>query len=357
MQVKRLLVEHPFFSLCIPQYNRTSFLIEACKSLAAQTFKEFELCISDDCSTGGREAQLLEFLERSGLSFVYKKQPQNQRYDGNPRASISLARGRFCFLLGNDDAPASSKVLEELHADIQRFGPVGVVITNYEEFASGRKFRRMKRTELLGSGPSVAVSHFRNFSFVSGILLDAEKAQRHATDRWDGSEMYQMFLGCRIIAAGTSLLGIDRVVVRQGIRIPGELVDSYARKPRVNPCPILERRLPMEKICPLVADAVGPYLQPMERQRLTEKVVWQFFSLTYPFWIVEYRRVQSWRYALGVCLGLRLRYVCRGLDLSRWGRMRLILLYGGISILGLAVPGRLFRALQPQLYSIAKWFR
>ena len=29
----------PFFSICIPQHNRTSFLIEVCRSLDAQTFR------------------------------------------------------------------------------------------------------------------------------------------------------------------------------------------------------------------------------------------------------------------------------------------------------------------------------
>src|SRR5262249_44138276 len=81
----------PFFSVCIPQYNRTSFLIATCRSLAVQTFRAFEVCISDDCSTDGRERELLDFLQSSGLSFVYYKRPTNGRYDANLRSSIELA--------------------------------------------------------------------------------------------------------------------------------------------------------------------------------------------------------------------------------------------------------------------------
>src|SRR4051812_15316998 len=101
----------PFFSICIPQYNRTSFLIEACRSLSVQTFRDFEVCISDDCSTDGREAELGAFLQQSGMTFVYRKQERNSRYDGNLRAAIGLACGRYCFLLGNDDALASTETL------------------------------------------------------------------------------------------------------------------------------------------------------------------------------------------------------------------------------------------------------
>jgi len=70
VEVRQTRVERPFFSICIPQYNRTEFLIEACKSLAGQTFKNFEVCISDDCSTDGMEQELLDYLTTSGLSFV-----------------------------------------------------------------------------------------------------------------------------------------------------------------------------------------------------------------------------------------------------------------------------------------------
>ena len=46
-----------------------------------------------------------------------KRQERNQRYsDGNLRASIALAQGRYCWLMGNDDALASPDVLYDLHA-------------------------------------------------------------------------------------------------------------------------------------------------------------------------------------------------------------------------------------------------
>lgn len=86
MVVSNLLHNTPFFSICVPQHNRTAFLIEACKCLAAQTYRDFEVCISDDRSTDGREQQLLDYLQNSGLSFIYKQQAKNLRYDGNIRA-------------------------------------------------------------------------------------------------------------------------------------------------------------------------------------------------------------------------------------------------------------------------------
>jgi hypothetical protein len=344
----------PFFSICIPQFNRTSFLIEACKSLSVQSFKQFEVCISDDCSTDGREGDLLAFLRGSGLSFVYSKLERNSRYDANLRNSIALAQGDFCFLLGNDDSLASPKVLEDLHQEIDRCAPVSVVITNYAEHRTGRLFKRMPRAGIVGSGPVIAAQAFRNFSFVSGVLLRAEEAKRFSTSQWDGSEMYQMFIGCRMIAAGGRLLGIEDVCVRKDIVIEGETVDSYSSKPRLSGCSIQERRLPMGEILPLVAAAVGPYQTGEAREQTVVAIARQVLVFTYGFWLVEFRRVQSWRYAVGVYLGLRPRNILRGIDVSRWKRAWIVCLYAMTGLVGLTIPIRLFSAVQKHLYAIAK---
>src|SRR5262249_32114342 len=186
MLIRRTSAEKPHFSVCIPQYNRTSFLLEALKSIAAQSFKAFEICISDDRSTDGREEEIVDFLENSGLAFAYERHETNRRYDANIRASIGLASGKYCFLLGNDDALATPSVLEDLRAQIEMAGGAGVVVTNFEDFATGRQVRRIRHQGLAGTGAAVAAAHFRNLSFVSGIVFDRMKALEHATSRWDG---------------------------------------------------------------------------------------------------------------------------------------------------------------------------
>ena len=347
-------VRAPYFSICIPQYNRTSFLIEACKSLQRQTFTDFEICISDDCSTDGRSRELVDFLRYLSFPFVYQRQDANLRYDANLRCAINLARGRFVFLLGNDDCLASATVLQELHAQLQRHADVCVAVTNYADYRSGQSFARVRQDGVVGSGPSVALSAFRNFSFVSGVIIRTTEARLHATSRWDGSEMYQMFLGSRIIATGGSLLYMSLVAVRKDIHIPNEGVDSYAAQPRLDPCPLVERRLPLVEIGRLVADAIAPYELPGAHGRSIERIFRQLYAFTYPFWIVEYRRVQSWRYAVGVCLGLRPRNSLADLTLPRAGRLRLSLLFWMASLVALVVPERILSSLRGTLYRAAK---
>jgi hypothetical protein len=347
----------PYFSICIPQHDRTDFLLRVCASFAEQTFRDFEVCISDDCSPDGRQAEIVEFLERNGLSHRFVTQDRNLRYDGNLRASMALARGRYCLLMGNDDCLAAPDTLQELHDEIVAAGEPAVIVTNFEDFTSGAITRRIPQTGILGSGPRLAAGFFRNFAFVSGVLLSREEAQREATDRWDGSEMYQMYIGCRLIAAGGAVMGVERSVVRKDVRIPGIAVDSYARRPRLKPCPIEERKLTLAQLGHVVTDAVAPYLPARERGWVAERVLFQIFVFTYPFWLLEYRRVQSWKYAVGVGLGMRPRNTLPAVELGRARRFRLRVVYALASAAGLLAPDRLFGALRPILYRIAKSYR
>jgi hypothetical protein len=344
----------PFFSVCIPQYARTPFLLEALRSLADQTFRDFEVCISDDCSPDGGQAEVQAFLRDHDLPFVFKTQPINARYDANLRAAIALARGRYCLLLGNDDALAGPDTLARLDVDMRHRGPCGVVVTDYEDFATGARAGRIRATENRGAGPEVAAARFRNFSFVSGLVLEREPAQRFATARWDGSEMYQTFIACRLIASGGPLLELAWSAVRKDIRVGDHEVDSYARRPRLTSCPIVERPIPLVQLGRLVSDAIAPHTPAVTLRRLNAMILRQLLRYTYPFWLQEYRRVQSWRFAAGIALAMRPRRIGDGMTLDSVRRLQLRCQYLASTLGGLFVPGALFRILRPWLYALAK---
>ena len=343
----------PFLSICVPQYNRTSFLIAACRSIAEQQYRDFELCISDDRSTDGRAGELLDYLRTSGIPFAWQLQDTNRRYDGNLRSALALARGEYCFLLGNDDALAGPSALGLVANALREQSNTAIAISNYEDFATGQQYRRVP-DGALGSGVDGAIRLFRHVSFVSGVVLRRAEAEKFATDAWDGSEMYQMYLLCRALAAGSSALGIAQSVVRKDIRIAGESVDSYASGGRLNPCPIVERPLNLVWIPRLIAAAIEPYTRASERSKLSRRVAAQLLAYTYPFWLFEYRRVQSWKYSAGVALGMRPRNLLRGVQLDWTDDLVLRLLYGAATAAGLILPRTLFERMRGRLFAIAK---
>jgi glycosyltransferase involved in cell wall biosynthesis len=344
----------PFFSICIPQHNRTDFLLEALRTVASQRFRDFQVCISDDRSPDGRQEEIVAALKCSGVSYKFHVQEKNRRYDGNLRGAIGLADGRYCFLLGNDDALLNENALGRFHDLIEQYGPCGVATSNFQDYSTGVKVNRVQSTGNKGFGPQVAARHFRNFSFVSGVVLDRRAAQAFATERWDGSEMYQTFIGCSIIASGKPLLEIAEPLVRKDISLPNLRVDSYATRPRLRPCPIVERPIPLVQLARLTSDALRPYVSSVEQKRHNERILRQLLMFTYPFWLFEYRRVQSWRYAMGIALGMRPKRVASGLHLTRFHRLLVQFYYSAASLVGLMAPLWLFEYSRPLLYRFAK---
>jgi glycosyltransferase involved in cell wall biosynthesis len=344
----------PFFSVCIPQYGRTDFLLEAIATISRQQFRDFEVCISDDKSPDGRQEEIIAALESGDLAYRFEVQKENRRYDGNLRTAIGFATGTYCFLLGNDDGLVNEQALRRYHDLMEEYGPCGVAISNFQDYRTGSKVNRVHSTGNKGSGPDVAARHFRNFSFVSGVVLERRPAQAFATHRWDGSEMYQTFIGCRIIASGRPLLEIAEPLIRKDISLPNLTVDSYATRPRVQPCPIVERVLPLVQLGRLTVDALRPYVSGPDQQRRNARILRQLLIFTYPFWLVEYRRVQSWRYAAGIALGMRPKRSALGVELDRGGRLVIRLCYLAASVIGLLAPLWSFERARPLLYRIAK---
>src|SRR5262249_794200 len=140
------------------------------------------------------------------------------------------------------------------------------------------------------------------------------------------------------------------------LQITGQVVDSYRRKPRLRPCPIVERPLPMGRLLEVIAVGLAPYHVGPQRERHLLQVARQLYEFTYPFWVVENRRGQALGYAFGVFLALRPTRICKGLPLSWLARLRLWLTYLMIGAVALSVPIAGFDVLRPRLYAIAKRF-
>lgn len=353
-ETNRDLASVPYFSICIPQYNRSAFLIRSLESFRSQIFQDFEVCISDGASTDGEQSAVIDYLKKSGLTFVYSQSRNTLRYDPNLRSAIQLSNGKYIFLMGNDDELAAADVLLEVHKALERFEPVAAVVTNYRELGSGVQYRRTGHTKVLGHGVDIAARTFRNYSFLSGIVFEGESARQATTDVLDGSEMYQMYLGTRLVSCGGRYLDLDRTTVNKDIQIPGQIVDSYQTNPRVDPCPIVERHLPMGRLLEVVATGLNPHQARKARKRALVGVASQLYQFTYPFWLIEYRRTQSWRYAAGVFIGLRPSVTAKRLDLPASAKIKLWTLYILGGCCGLVVPISAFQSWRQSLHRFAK---
>lgn len=90
----------PFFSVCIPNYERPDYLREALHNILAQTFTNFEIIVSDDCSRADI-ASVVNLFNDSRVHWI--RQEKNIGAVANFNYVINAARGRYIVLHQNDD--------------------------------------------------------------------------------------------------------------------------------------------------------------------------------------------------------------------------------------------------------------
>lgn len=89
-------------SVCIPSYNQSQYLKIAVLSAANQTFKPFEIIVSNDCSTDNTTT-VLEELRDKVQELVIVNQPNNLGIAANTDACLRLATGDYIVRLDSDD--------------------------------------------------------------------------------------------------------------------------------------------------------------------------------------------------------------------------------------------------------------
>lgn len=116
------LKKKPFFSICIPTYNRSRYLKEAIKSALSQTYPYFEIVIYDDGSTDSTEEVVGSFKDKR---IRYFKEGENK---GRPYARnrcIELSTGDWIVWLDDDDI-FRPELLTYYAVSIEKFSEVRV---------------------------------------------------------------------------------------------------------------------------------------------------------------------------------------------------------------------------------------
>ncbi len=84
----------PTLTIGMPVYNGAKYIAEAVESILAQTFRDFELIISDNASTDDTESICRAFAARDPR-VTYRRNRQNVGLSANNNLLVPLARGRF----------------------------------------------------------------------------------------------------------------------------------------------------------------------------------------------------------------------------------------------------------------------
>lgn len=90
----------PMVSVCVPTYNRASLLRDSINSILNQTYRDYELIISDNASTDETEDIVNSFKDER---IIYSRNKSNIGLRKNWSKCLSIANGKYISIFPDDD--------------------------------------------------------------------------------------------------------------------------------------------------------------------------------------------------------------------------------------------------------------
>jgi abequosyltransferase len=196
----------PLISVIVSCYNRASELAPLLDSVIAQDRDDWEVVITEDLSPerAAIGAAAAPYVARFPDRIRYLENPENLGYDRAHRRLIELARGRYVFLMGNDDlvAPGAFSAIADA---VERHGEIGMFLRAYTVFRGDpsnvvQENRFYPGEVRFPAGPKAFLAVYRRLVAMSGIVFHRDLAHSVASDAWDGTLFYQHWVAGNLLA-------------------------------------------------------------------------------------------------------------------------------------------------------------
>lgn len=125
----------PFISICIPAYKNTAYLDVLLQSVKAQTFRNYEVIVSDDSPND--EVEDLCKIYATVFPLQYHKNSPAKGSPANWNQGIALAKGEWIKIMHDDDWFADEHSLEKFAKVANDHPGVGFIFSGYSNFENG----------------------------------------------------------------------------------------------------------------------------------------------------------------------------------------------------------------------------
>lgn len=196
-------------SIAMATYNGEKYLREQLDSIYAQSYKNLEVIVCDDCSNDKTVEILEDYAKKYGLKYYINE--KNLGYVKNFEKAISLCNGDYIALADQDDIwlPEKIQVLVEnigdksvIHSDAYLINESGTVFSNsYTDF-SKKMIKPNSEIDMILNGCVTGCTSMFKKHFINKILPFPDKLYVH--DKYIG---FSAFLE-------NSLVYIDRPLIK-----------------------------------------------------------------------------------------------------------------------------------------------
>jgi GT2 family glycosyltransferase len=198
----------PLISVLLPVYNTPGpWLRAAIGSVRRQTYRNWELCITDDASTAPHVAPLLEEAAECDLRIRVVSLSRNSGIASATNAALALASGAFVALLDHDDELAAA-ALACMAAELARYPDANVLFSDEDQLVDGRRcrpyFKPGWNPDLMGA--QNLVSHLGVYR---KALIESIGGMRAG---FEGSQDYDLALRATASVSAASIRHVPKVL-------------------------------------------------------------------------------------------------------------------------------------------------
>jgi abequosyltransferase len=306
----------PKLSVCIPAYNRAEVLPDLLDTIVAQDFDSFEIVICEDRSP--QREQIADVVSRYSIArpglIRYFENVENLGYDGNLRNLIEKSQAEYCLFMGNDDLMCEG-ALTKVSAAISRHLNVGVLLRSYAAFEGSpsnivQTFRYFDQELFFPAGAETISTIYRRSVVIPGMVIHRDAALRCATNRFDGTLLYQLYLVANILAEMNAVYLPDVIVLYRNGGVP-DFGNSAAEQGKFQP----KEQTPESSVHFMQGMLdIAQYVEQVRQVKIFKPILRDIANYSYPILAIQAKKP----------MGVFLRY---GWSLARLGLARYPLFY------------------------------
>lgn len=203
--------QRPYFSVCVPAYNRSLVLPDLLDSVFKQDENDFEVIICEDFSKERNQIKeiISNYSHKYPNKIKYFENEFNLGYDSNFKELIEKSSGKYCFFLGNDDLMAEG-ALKHVRRLTEQNSNIGFVLRSYATFDNtvsqiDQVFKYFNEVRLFEPSIDSMVTCFKRSVVICGLVFERDIAQSFKTDEYDGTLLYQQHLVCEILKSKNAI--------------------------------------------------------------------------------------------------------------------------------------------------------
>jgi len=182
-----MTTQSPKVNVCIPVYNGSAYIADSIKSILNQTFEDFSVIISDNCSTDNTVEVVLGFNDPR---IVLSENSENIGLVANFNRVLDLADAEYIVLWAHDDIMLADNLRQKVHL-LDKNPNVGIVhsdVLMIDDEGNQHDFQMFKdsKQDYIENGQTVFHRYIMNMPRGAMFFIGSVMARRECYQKLGG---------------------------------------------------------------------------------------------------------------------------------------------------------------------------